>query len=459
MNYRHPIRFRTANAVVLAVAAAVGVLMVPTTSSSALAGNCNGATTPAITGGTASPGSGSPATTITFSVRFTDSGGCQPSKVEVVVAGLGRYAMTGAGTAFQAGVTYLTAMSLPAGSWAYSFAATNGSGKRSVTLTAVSPASIVIVSPTPRPTPQPTPVPTPAPTPRPTPQPTPVPAPKSTPKPSSRPTPKPTPHQTPKPTANATPKSTLRPTAVPPATSDPGVGGDPTPTASAPGQIAGGLPGDRGGDGPGGFGGGIDDPQPPSALEGSSGLGLDPGLGIPVAAWSLTTALGVILFAAFLRRPSRRERERVAADPAAAVAVRSAGSTLAWPGGGHTAQFGAVGGAARSDDEADESADADLPRSLRPTLREQRQSSDRGMLAAAREPARFGAAPKSGVERRTIGYRLVRVSDAPDDIRSKEVGRVDRGDEVEVIGEHEGFLRVKTPSGLEGWVPRVVIVG
>jgi SH3-like domain-containing protein len=80
-------------------------------------------------------------------------------------------------------------------------------------------------------------------------------------------------------------------------------------------------------------------------------------------------------------------------------------------------------------------------------------------VAAAHEAARFGAAPKSGVERRTIGYRLVRVSDAPDDIRSKEVGRVDRGDEVEVVGEHEGFLRVRTPSGLEGWVPRVVIVG
>jgi SH3-like domain-containing protein len=63
------------------------------------------------------------------------------------------------------------------------------------------------------------------------------------------------------------------------------------------------------------------------------------------------------------------------------------------------------------------------------------------------------------VERRTIGYRLVRVSDAPDDIRSKEVGRVDRGDEVEVIAEHESFLRVRTPDGLEGWIPRVVIVG
>ena len=453
MIHRQPIRFQTAKAVVLAVAAVVVILMLPTTSGSALAGNCNGSTTPLLAGGSASAGSGMPSTTITFSVRFKDSGGCPPSKVEVVVAGLGRYAMTGGGTTFQAGVTYSVAMSLPAGSWAYSFAATNGSGKRSVALTAVAPAAIVIVSPTPMPTAKPTPRPTPKPTPKPTPQP----------KPTARPTTRPTP----KPTANATPKATSRPPAAStpgsPATSDPGVGGSPTPTASEPGQIAVGLPGDRSGDGPTGLGGGIDGPPAaPAALYGSSGPGprFDPSLGIPVAAWSLTTALGVILFAAFLRRPMRRERAAVGADPAgASVAVWSAMSTLPSPGSNPAAAPGAVGATAPSDDEANNPDEASLPRWLRPTLHEQRQSRDRGMVAAAREPARFGAAPKTGVERRTIGYRLVRVSDAPDDIRSREVGRVDRGDEIEVIAEHESFLRVRTPDGLEGWVPRVVIVG
>jgi hypothetical protein len=242
------------------------------------------------------------------------------------------------------------------------------------------------------------------------------------------------------------------------------VGGDPTPTATAPGQIALGRPGDRGGDGPGGLGGSIDGPQPaPAALDGSSepGLGIDLGLGIPVAAWSLTTALGVILFAAFVRRPKRRERELVLADPAgASVALGSATSTtLPHRGGTPAGAPGAVGGAAGADDEGNDPGEANLPRWLRPTLREQRQSTDRGMVAAAHETARFGAPPKAGVERRTIGYRLVRVSDGPDDIRSKEVGRLDRGDEVEVIAEHENFLRVRSPSGLEGWVPRVVIVG
>ncbi|HTG40141.1 MAG TPA: hypothetical protein VK697_00885, partial [Methylomirabilota bacterium] len=420
MIHRQPIRFQTAKAVVLAVAAVVVILMLPTASGSALAGNCNGATTPLLAGGSASAGSGMPSTTITFSVRFKDTGGCPPSKVEVVVAGLGRYAMTGGGTTFQAGVTYSVAMALPAGSWAYSFAATNGSGKRFVALTTVSPAAIVIVSPTPMPTAKPTPRPTPKPTPKPTPQP--------------KPTAKSTMRPTPKPTANATPKATSRPPAAStpgsPATPDPGVGGSPTPTATAPGQIAVGLPGDRGGDGPAGLGGGIDGPPAaPAALDGSSGPGLRiyPSLGIPVAAWSLTTALGVILFAAFLRRPTRRERAVAGADPAgASVAVWSAMSTLPSRGSNPAAVPGAVGGTARSDDEASNPVDANLPRWLRPTLPEQRYSRDRGIVAAAREPARFGAAPKTGVERRTIGYRLVRVSDAPDDIRSKEVGRVDR---------------------------------
>ena len=76
-----------------------------------------------------------------------------------------------------------------------------------------------------------------------------------------------------------------------------------------------------------------------------------------------------------------------------------------------------------------------------------------------RAPTKFDAAAKAGVERRTIAYRFVRLSDGPDDLRSREVGRLDRGDEVEVIGEFEGMLQVKTATGLMGWVPRVVIVG
>jgi SH3-like domain-containing protein len=58
-----------------------------------------------------------------------------------------------------------------------------------------------------------------------------------------------------------------------------------------------------------------------------------------------------------------------------------------------------------------------------------------------------------------VSYRWVRLSDGPDEATSAEVGRLDRGDEVEVIGEDAGALRVRTASGSEGWIPRFTIVG
>jgi hypothetical protein len=178
------------------------------------------------------------------------------------------------------------------------------------------------------------------------------------------------------------------------------------------------------------------------------GIRLDPGSVLPIGLWSLTTALGVLLFAAVVRRPMRQD---------------AALDTV--PGGVSPALATRVADVARATDveaevgEAETAPDDDRPRWLRASLREQRQSGSRGLLPVASEPARFASTPRPGVERRTIGYRLVRLSDGPDDLRTAEIGRLDRGDEVEVIGERDGFLNVRTSAGLEGWVPRVVIVG
>jgi hypothetical protein len=168
------------------------------------------------------------------------------------------------------------------------------------------------------------------------------------------------------------------------------------------------------------------------------------GQALPVFAWSLTSALGVILFAAFLRRPMRRERAFVGAG-------RVAGSSAGLLSLVATLTSAVDGGSARGSGLPGADNDGTSPAEATPPLWRRR--------TVVREPVRFGASARAGVERRTIGYRLVRMSDGPDEIRSAEVGRLDRGDEVEVIAEHEGFLQVRTPSGLEGWVPRVVIVG
>jgi len=74
--------------------------------------------------------------------------------------------------------------------------------------------------------------------------------------------------------------------------------------------------------------------------------------------------------------------------------------------------------------------------------------------------AKAATAPAAkGTERSRIGYHGVRVGDGPDEFRSTELGRLDRGDEVEILASHEGFLQVRTPAGLTGWIPRHTITG
>lgn len=77
--------------------------------------------------------------------------------------------------------------------------------------------------------------------------------------------------------------------------------------------------------------------------------------------------------------------------------------------------------------------------------------------AAAGKAAAKGATKRN--ERCQIGYQSVRLGDGPDDLRSTELGRLDRGDEVEILGSHEGFLQVRTTAGLTGWIPRHTITG
>ena len=74
-------------------------------------------------------------------------------------------------------------------------------------------------------------------------------------------------------------------------------------------------------------------------------------------------------------------------------------------------------------------------------------------------PQTFTKPPGKGVERLKVGYRMVRLSEGVDDVSSRELGRLDRGDEVEVVDSFEGFLQVRTPDGLTGWIPRHTILG
>ena len=50
------------------------------------------------------------------------------------------------------------------------------------------------------------------------------------------------------------------------------------------------------------------------------------------------------------------------------------------------------------------------------------------------------------------------MADGPDDLESEEIGRFDRGDQVEILETKGPFVRVRGADGLEGWVQQAAIV-
>ena len=170
-----------------------------------LAASCKGNShEPTLTNGTATPGSGVAPASVTFRVRYADTGGCIPTYVSVEIAGVGTLPMSTAETDLVGGVTYLRTVALSAGNHAYSFVARSGAGggDKTVTLDSVSPSSVQVTAPTPKPTPTPTPKPTPVPTPKPTAVPTVAPAAQAPVAPAA-------------PATTASPKTTSAPTSTP----------------------------------------------------------------------------------------------------------------------------------------------------------------------------------------------------------------------------------------------------
>jgi hypothetical protein len=179
----------------------------------AMAASCNGnGHQIVLSNGSATPGVGTTSTAIRFSVRYADTAGCAPSRVVVVIQGVGTYPLSGSGSNYAGGVTFSRTLSLPAGSHPYSFSAT--SGKKDGALASVSPSKVTIAAPTPRPKPTPAP-PKPTPTAQPTPKAQPAPPPSSAPPPSPMATAAPTARPTSKPTPDAT-SSPIAPAVVSP---------------------------------------------------------------------------------------------------------------------------------------------------------------------------------------------------------------------------------------------------
>lgn len=398
------------------------------------AGGCSSPSrTVALGNGTASPGSGTAGSSFTFSVSYSDSKCSTPPAITVTVIGVGTTGLvppTPTPTSFQSPVTFTGAMTLPAGTWAYEFDATSGTanGAISVSLTDVSPTVVVAMVPPPPP-PSPTPVPTPKPTPVPTPAPTP--APKPTPKATPKPTPTPTP--TPKPAA-VSPAPSGSPAASPALPSARGLA-TPAPSPSGtPGAAAIALlPGGAGPDDRGLASAGIPD----------GGGGGDSLLAKLLASAAISLG-GIALFWA-LMTVARRRRDPV---PVAETATSEPSTGVSF-----AETRGMVPVAPPPDTPPEEAL---IPRWRRPSLRAARGLSERDM-PMEHVPILFRTPVPSGADRRQVAYRLVRMGTEPDELAGEEVGRLDRGDEVEVLSEEAGYCLVRTPLDAVGWVHRTTL--
>ena len=156
---------------------------------------------------------------------------------------------------------------------------------------------------------------------------------------------------------------------------------------------------------------------------------------------------GLLLLAA--RRRSRKRPDVVDGLPVAAAVAATAPEVPAAP-----VVLAAM--TAVDDELAPVDEDAPLKKS-RKTTRKLQPAAAMGAATAVRR--KFDAPPTRGIERAKVGYRQVRISSEPDAVRSAELGRLDRGDEVEILELHEGFLQIRTPDDITGWILRHTIVG
>lgn len=450
------------------------------------------------------PRTGTPTTTITFTAEYRNREGSAADWVRVVIDGTAHEMASDGGTDWKNGVGHSYTTTLGVGVHEIRFEAAD---TRKFTDSVDGGAVTIALPPTP---PPPPPTPSPDPTPPPTPAPTPAPTPDSTPAPK----PTPTPSGDPGPNPNPTPD----PTTAPGATGAPGDGtttdgsdgsgadpsddpgwvgpgggfggsgsdgsgpGDAGPGRSGPDGAgvhaghpgddpsAGGAPGAGAGPGSGGTstggtgatGGGSGDAA--GGGSGSAGwgalatalevLGLDdsaPGLRLLPTLVGTSGAVAMALaFAIFGKK--RRDEDPPAPDEVLyAHAARGTGVAA-------TAEF-THGVVAQGAIPPPFDVEASMPRWRRPSLLEARKADPtRTVVTAPRLSFDDGrVSPVEGHERRIIRYRVVRLLDAPDELRSVDIGQLDQGDEVQLLEKSGAYWLVLCPDGRQGWLHKMTL--
>ena len=454
-----------------------------------------------------SPRTGSPSTTITFEVTYRNHEGSAADHVSVLVDGTA-HPMAAVGSTWKKGVLHRWSSTLAAGTHTITFEAA-GRDKFSNTIAGGTVTITIPPTPTPSPTPAPTPTPKPTPKPNPTSAPTP-PAPTATPNPAPTEPPTATSAPVPGETGGAGTGGGSTGSQPPDGTGGSGIGstgGTPGSTGGTPGAAGGGPDGSSGGSSAGGGdwsdgsgdGSGHSTDAVGAGAPGMAGFGptdepatADPGSTVPTAGSSrdgrdgrVTTggpgwgalanalqALGIdqppaiamlpmlvgtstamsMAFAFAIFGKKRRDEQPPAPDE-----VLQANAAR-----GHSSVPGSVivNGVVRAATVAAPlDLEAGMPRWRRPSLIEARKADPTRSVASPHrmsfDNGVIGA--DEGRERRVVRYAVVRLLDAPDELRSAEIGQLDQGDEVQLIERSGSYWLVRCPDGRQGWLHRMTL--
>jgi hypothetical protein len=195
-------------------------------------------------------------------------------------------------------------------------------------------------------------------------------------------------------------------------------------------------------------------------LQGPTFPGFSLGPTLVTTSAAVTAAMAFGLFGR-RRRDDDLSDDALAAAAATGVGVGSLGFAAAGAAVGATVG-GVADGRRPKDEPPDESAEhmeALLPRWRRPSLLQARKADPvRDNTPAPRLTFDHGlVGPLDGRERRVIRYRVVRLLDAPDELRGAEIGYLDQGDEVQLLERYGAYWLVLSPDGQQGWLHKMTL--
>jgi hypothetical protein len=102
--------------------------------------------------------------------------------------------------------------------------------------------------------------------------------------------------------------------------------------------------------------------------------------------------------------------------------------------------------------------EAAMPRWRRPSLLEARKADPlRSVSTTQRLAFTGGGGSNEGFEVKVVRYRVVRLLDAPDELRSADLGQLDQGDEVQLLERSGAYWLVLCPDGRRGWLHKMTL--